>query len=114
MPLFQRAYAWISGAAGACAFLIAALWYARIWDDGLQVPPPLPDDLTDLDALFSLQRAGILFQFGVPLLSVPAVLFGLLARKHWVSKIGLLLAAIALVLYLVYVRSCAVSVRGVD
>ncbi len=111
MAFYERAYAWISCAAGSVAFFLASVWFARSWNDGLQIPPPLPEELTDLEALFSLQRAAILFELGVPLLCVPAFLFGLLARQHVAAKIGLPLAAGALVLYLVYLRSCLVLIE---
>jgi hypothetical protein len=114
VELYQRVYAWTSCAAGSLAFLAAILWYAHSWNDGLEIPPVPPDDLTDLDALFGLVRASILFDYGVPLLCGPGLLFGLAAWKHPVSKVGLLLATVALFLYLFYVWRCTLMVHGAN
>jgi hypothetical protein len=105
VPFLERAYAWISCAAGACAFAAATLWYAHSWERSLDFSPVLPADLTDLEALFRLQRVALLFSYGIPLFCIPALLFGLLARKHPAAKAGLSLTAAALLMYILYLRS---------
>jgi hypothetical protein len=110
VPFFLRAYAWFSAAAGGSALWVAVLWYARSWDGGLQIPPPPPEDPMDLDALYGMNLAGILFEYGLPPLCLMAVVFGVPARKHNAAKTGLFLAAAALILYLAYMRSCRIAV----
>ncbi|GEM_PF-4452827 len=106
----QRLPAFLSAVAGACSLSIALAWYWRSWDGGLSIPPPPPEDLMDFSALFGLTLFALVFQYGTPALSVPAILFGMPARRHWAGKAGLAMAAAALVLYTFYLRACAQAV----
>jgi hypothetical protein len=112
MPFFLRAYAWISAATGGFALWVAVAWYARSWHAGLQIPPPPPGDLTDLNSLYSLSLAAALFDYGLPFLCLLASIFGIPARRHLAAKAGLFLAAAALILYLVYLRSCQSAITS--
>ncbi len=98
--------AWTSAVAGACALSIAALWYWRSWEGELTIPPLPGGDMLDFSELFGLALFGLLFQFGVPALSVPAWVLGLKARSDWAARAGMAAAGAAMVMYAVYVRAC--------
>ncbi len=51
--------------------------------------PPLPrGEMLDFTELFGLALFGLIFQIGVPALSVPAWLLGLQARSDWAARHG--------------------------
>jgi len=102
----REVQAWISALAGACALSIAGLWYWRSWDGGLSVPLLPNGDMLDFSELYGLALFGVIFQFGIPALSLPAWVLGLKARGHWAAKAGIAMAGAALVMYAAYVRSC--------
>jgi hypothetical protein len=50
--------------------------------------------------------AGLAFQFGVPVLCLSAFVFGNPARQLWTARVGIGGAALALLGYVLYVRTC--------
>ncbi len=93
----------ISAVAGACALSITGLWYWLSWDEGLTVPPLPGGDMLDFRELFGMALLGIIFQFGTPVLNVPAWVLGLKARSHWAAKVGIAMAGISLAMYASYI-----------
>jgi drug/metabolite transporter (DMT)-like permease len=55
--------------------------------------------------------AGMVFQFGIPVLCLAAFIFGTPARRLWTARIGLACAVTALLGYALYVRSCLDMIR---
>src|SRR5207248_11760293 len=46
--------------------------------------------------------AGIMFEFGIPILCLAAFVFGIPARASWAAKLGMAFAAAALASYALY------------
>ena len=91
----------ISAVAGACALSIAGLWYWVSWNDGLGLPLP---DVGEVRQLYGLALLGLIFQFGTPVLNIPAWVLGIKARSHWAAKAGMVMAGISVVMYVAYLR----------
>jgi hypothetical protein len=62
-------------------------------------------------AMLAYFTAGIVFQFGIPVLCLAAFIFGTPVRRLWTARIGLACAASALLGYALYVRSCLDMIR---
>ncbi len=68
--------------------------------------------MLDFTELFGLALFGLIFQFGVPALSVLAWVLGLSARSHWAARAGMAAAGAAMVMYVVYMRAYMRLVTG--
>ena len=51
--------------------------------------------------------SALLYQFGTPFFCAAAFFFGIPARSAWSARIGIGLAAVALVPYVFFVRTCS-------
>ena len=84
--------AFIAGTFGVLHNVILSDWPAVALDG------PMP--------MLTYLAAGIAFQFGVPVFCLSAFVFGNPARHLWTARVGLACAALALLGYVLYVRTC--------
>ncbi len=87
----------VSVLCGASAAAIAAVWGFVTRDTGLAMP--LPAALGDREALLLVRALAVVFQLGVPALSVMALIFAIPGWREPMGKAGLLCAVFALTVY---------------
>ena len=64
------------------------------------VPPTLDEEGGDRLAIHFLRL--IFFYWGIPLLCVPALAFGVLARRMWTGRFGMAAAGLSLSVYMLF------------
>jgi hypothetical protein len=89
--------------AGASAAFIAgtfAILHRLVLSDwpAVALDGPMP--------MLAYLAAGLAFQFAVPIFCLSAFVFGRPARHLWTARVGLSCAALALLGYALYVRTC--------
>ncbi len=82
----------------AAAFTVGAFAYHRV--HFLEYPMAGLDAGTLMSAYL---WAGIMFEFGIPILCLAAFVFGIQARASWTARFGMASAAAALAAYALYV-----------
>ena len=85
--------------------LLALIFCFRNGPEGFCLVP-LPEDLADLEAIYTSIWLTLSFEIGVPLLAVTSFVFGVPSWRARFAQFGLMSAVSALLFYIFYMVSC--------
>ena len=105
MAANSNLYATIAVIGGITAFLITGGFF-YVNGGFAPVGPVLDDPVADYKLLITYIVFAYLFQLGTPFLCAGAFLFGFSARRSWAARIGITLATVSLLIYILTIRAC--------